>query len=76
MIGMFPIGEMTGTWPLSTIGFIRSLQARTARPSMRIPQEPQIIIRQLLRYASVPSWRSLMRSSTSSRHAHSGASSS
>jgi len=25
------------------------LQARTARPSIRIPQEPQIIIRQLLR---------------------------
>ena len=33
----------------STIGFMRSLQARTARPSIRIPQEPQIIIRQLLR---------------------------
>ena len=47
--GMLPIGEMTGTWPRSTIGFIRSLQASTARPSMRIPQEPQIIIRQLLR---------------------------
>ena len=46
---MFPIAEITGTWPLSTIGFIRSLQARTARPSMRIPQDPQIIIRQLLR---------------------------
>jgi hypothetical protein len=46
---MFPIAEMTGTWPLSTIGFIRSRQARIARPSMRIPQEPQIIIRQLLR---------------------------
>ena len=47
--GMFPIAEITGTWPLSTIGFMRSLQARTARPSIRIPQEPQIIIRQLLR---------------------------
>jgi hypothetical protein len=46
---MFPIAEITGTWPRSTIGFIRSLQARTARPSMRMPQEPQIIIRQLFR---------------------------
>jgi hypothetical protein len=46
---MFPIAEMTGTWPLSTMGFIRSLQASTARPSIRIPQEPQIIMRQLLR---------------------------
>ena len=71
---MLPIAEMTGTWPLSTIGFMRSLQASTARPSIRIPQEPQIIIRQLLRYASVPSTWSLTMSSTSSRHAHSGAS--
>ena len=31
MIGRFPIGEITGTWPLWTIGFIRSLQASTAR---------------------------------------------
>jgi len=76
MIGMFPIDEMTGTWPASAIGFIRSLQARIARPSMRIPQEPQIIIRQLFRYASEPSWRSLMMSRTSSRQAHSGASTS
>ena len=74
--GMFPIAEMTGTWPRSTMGFIRSLQARTARPSMRIPHEPQIIIRQLLRYESVPSRVSLMMSRTSSRHAHSGASTS
>ena len=35
--------------PRSTIGFMRSLQASTAAPSMRIPQEPQIIIRQLFR---------------------------
>ena len=47
--GMFPIAEITGTWPASAIGFMRSLQARIARPSIRIPQEPQIIIRQLLR---------------------------
>ncbi len=47
--GMLPIAEITGTWPASTIGFIRSLHASTARPSIRIPQEPQIIIRQLLR---------------------------
>ena len=32
---------------ISTIGFIRSLHARTARPSIRIPHEPQIIMRQL-----------------------------
>ena len=74
--GMLPIGEMTGTWPRSTIGFIRSLQASTARPSMRIPQEPQIIIRQLLRYESVPSTVSLTMSRTSRRQAHSGASTS
>jgi hypothetical protein len=48
-IGMFPIAEMTGTWPRSTIGFMRSRQARIARPSIRIPQEPQIIMRQLFR---------------------------
>ena len=47
--GRFPIGAIVGTWPASTIGFIGSLQARMARPSMRIPHEPQIIIRQLLR---------------------------
>jgi hypothetical protein len=46
---MFPIALITGTWPASAIGFIRSLQASTARPSIRIPQEPQIIMRQLLR---------------------------
>ena len=33
----------------------RVLHARTAAPSMRMPHEPQIIIRQLLRYASEPS---------------------
>jgi hypothetical protein len=49
MIGRFPIAEITGTWPASTIGFIRVRQASTAPPSMRMPQEPQIIIRQLLR---------------------------
>ena len=75
-IGRFPIAEITGTWPASTIGSIRSLQASTAAPSMRIPHEPQIIIRQLFRNASVPSTWSLMMSRTSSRHAHSGASTS
>src|SRR5215211_7443463 len=75
-IGRFPIAEMTGTWPASTSGFIRSLQASTAAPSMRMPQEPQIIMRQLLRYASVPSTRSLTMSRTSSSVAHSGASTS
>ena len=48
-IGMFPIAEMTGTWPDSAMSTIRVLHARTAAPSMRIPHEPQIIIRQLLR---------------------------
>src|SRR6476619_6290197 len=43
---------------------------------MRIPHEPQIIIRQLFRNDSVPSTWSLTMSSTSSRHAHSGASTS
>jgi hypothetical protein len=47
--GMFPIGEITGTSPRSAKGFMRVLQARTAAPSMRIPQEPQIIMRQLFR---------------------------
>ena len=49
MIGRFPIAEITGTWPDSTIGRICVLQASTAAPSMRIPHEPQIIIRQLFR---------------------------
>src|SRR5580765_5851106 len=75
-IGRLPIAEITGTCPASTIGSIRSLQARTARPSMRIPHEPQIIIRQLLRKDSVPSTWSLTMSSTSSRHDHSGPSTS
>ena len=74
--GMLPMAEMTGTWPASTIGFMRSLHASTARPSIRIPQEPQIIIRQLFRYESEPSRRSLTMSRQSRRHAHSGASNS
>ena len=72
---MFPMAEITGTCPRSTIGFIRSLHARTALPSMRMPQEPQIIILQLFRYASEPSTVVTM-SRTSSRQAHSGASTS
>ena len=48
-IGRLPIAETTGMWPASAIGCIRVLQASTAPPSMRMPQEPQIIIRQLLR---------------------------
>ena len=75
-IGMFPIAEITGTRPCSTIGCIRVLQASTAAPSMRMPQEPQIIIRQLLRYASEPSILSLTRSRQSSSVASSGASNS
>ncbi len=49
MIGRFPIAEITGTCPASAIGFMRCRHASTAPPSMRMPQEPQIIIRQLLR---------------------------
>ncbi len=56
------------------MSYIRVLHASTAAPSMRIPQEPQIIIRQLLRYASEPSTWSLIRSRTSSSVTHSGAS--
>ena len=48
-IGRLPIAEMTGTWPACAMSYMRTLQASTAPPSMRIPQEPQIIIRQLLR---------------------------
>ena len=48
-IGRFPIAEITGTRPSSAMSYIRVLQARTAAPSMRMPHEPQIIIRQLLR---------------------------
>ena len=70
------MAEMTGMWPASAISYIRVLHASTAAPSMRIPQEPQIIIRQLLRYASEPSTWSLTMSSTSSSVAQSGASTS
>src|SRR5690242_20275033 len=73
-IGMLPIAEMIGTRPSLTSSYMRVLQASTAAPSMRMPQEPQIIMRQLLRYASVPSWRSLIRSRTSRSVASSGAS--
>ena len=74
--GRFPIGEITGTWPAAAMSYMRVLHASTAAPSIRIPQEPQIIIRQLLRYASVPSTVSLTMSRTSSSVAHSGASTS
>ncbi len=47
--GMFPIAEMTGSWPDFAMSYIRVLHASTAAPSIRIPHEPQIIIRQLLR---------------------------
>src|SRR5215211_1868304 len=75
-IGRLPIGDTTGTRPASAMSAIRVLHASTAAPSIRIPHEPQIIIRQLFRYASVPSTLSLIRSSTSSSVAHSGASTS
>ena len=73
-IGRLPIAETTGTWPRSAISYMRVLHASTAAPSMRMPHEPQIIIRQLLRYASVPSCWSLIRSRQSRRVASSGAS--
>ena len=56
------------------MSYIRVLHASTAAPSMRMPHEPQIIIRQLFRYASVPSSRSLTMSRQSRSVASSGAS--
>jgi hypothetical protein len=48
-IGMFPIAEITGTCPDSAMSAMRVLHASTAAPSIRMPHDPQIIIRQLLR---------------------------
>ncbi len=48
-IGRFPIAETTGTCPFCETSAIRVLHASTAPPSTRMPHEPQIIIRQLLR---------------------------
>ena len=48
-IGRFPIAEITGTRPSCAMSYMRTLQASTAPPSIRMPHEPQIIIRQLLR---------------------------
>ena len=73
-MGRFPIAETTGTWPACAMSYIRVLQASTAAPSIRIPHEPQIIIRQLLRKASEPSCWSLTMSRQSRSVAHSGAS--
>ena len=75
-IGRFPIAETTGTCPSAAMSAMRVLQASTAPPSTRIPHEPQIIIRQLFRYASVPSTRSLTTSSVSSSVASSDTSTS
>ncbi len=47
--GRLPIAEIVGTCPASTSGRIAVLQASTAAPSMRMPQEPQTAIRQDLR---------------------------
>ena len=41
------MAEITGTCPDCAMSYMRVLQASTAAPSMRMPQEPQIIIRQL-----------------------------
>ena len=70
------MAEMTGMWPASAISYMRVLHASTAAPSMRMPQDPQIIMRQLLRYESEPSTWSLTMSSTSRSVAQSGASTS
>src|SRR5579862_3264918 len=74
--GRLPIGAITGTCPAAAMSYMRVLHASTAAPSIRIPHDPQIIIRQLLRYESEPSTLSLTRSSTSRSVTHSGASSS
>ena len=74
MIGRFPIAEIVGISPACAMSYIRVLHARTAAPSIRIPHEPQIIIRQLLRYASVPSCLSFAMSRQSRSVASSGAS--
>jgi hypothetical protein len=47
--GRFPIGEITGSCPDLAMSYMRVLHASTAAPSIRIPHEPQIIMRQLLR---------------------------
>ena len=47
--GRLPIGEIVGTCPRSTSGFMAVLQASTAPPSMRMPQEPQTAMRHDLR---------------------------
>ena len=72
--GRLPIAEITGTSPACAISYMRTLHASTAAPFMRMPHEPQIIIRQLLRYASVPSCLSLTMSRQSRSVASSGAS--
>ncbi len=72
--GRLPIGATVMTWPASTNGFIDVLQPSTAPPSTRMPHEPQTAMRQLLRYASVPSRWSLMTSSASSTVAVTGTS--
>ena len=43
------MAEITGTWPACATSYMRTLQASTAPPSILIPHEPQIIMRQLLR---------------------------
>ena len=43
------MGEIVGTWPRSTSGFMAVLQASTAPPSMRMPHEPQTAMRHDLR---------------------------
>ena len=53
--GRFPIAEITGISPACAMSYIRVLHASTAAPFIRIPHEPQIIMRQLLRYESEPS---------------------
>ena len=43
------MGEMVGTCPRSTSGFMAVLQASTAPPSMRMPHDPHTAMRHDLR---------------------------
>src|SRR5437764_742005 len=54
-MGRFPIAEIVGISPACAMSYIRTLHASTAAPFMRMPHEPQIIMRQLFRYARDPS---------------------
>src|SRR4051794_30683799 len=73
-IGRFPIAEIVGISPACAMSYIRTLHASTAAPFIRMPHEPQIIMRQLFRYARDPSTLSFTMSRQSRSVASSGAS--